>query len=80
MESISDLLLFKTSKFLNQNNDISIELFSNNYKKCVEFNVIEKLNLNNYISANLKDKTLQSCIVAQKNQFLNSYSQFPWHR
>nr|YP_010282874.1 RNA polymerase beta'' subunit [Nitzschia ovalis]ULD15638.1 RNA polymerase beta'' subunit [Nitzschia ovalis] len=71
---ISDLLLFKTSKFLNQNNDISIELFNNNYKKCVEFNVIEKLNLNNYISANLKDKTLQSCIVAQKNQFLNSYS------
>jgi DNA-directed RNA polymerase subunit beta' len=71
---ISDLLLFKTSKFLNQNNDISIELCNNQNRQCVEFNVLEKLVLNNYIPANLKDKILESCIVAQKTQFVNSYS------
>jgi DNA-directed RNA polymerase subunit beta' len=71
---ISDLLLFKTSKFLNNGNNINIELSNHQNKQCVEFNVIETLNLNNYIASNLKDKTLQSCVVAQEGQFLNSYS------
>lgn len=71
---ISNLLLIKTSKLLSQNDNINIELSHSKYKQYVEFNLIEKLNLNNYIPSNLKDKSLQCCFIAQENQFLNSYS------
>jgi DNA-directed RNA polymerase subunit beta' len=68
---ISNLLLFKTNKSLNKN--ISIELSNNKIKKSVNFKIIEKLCLNNYIPPNLKYKDIQPCFLIQENQFVSSY-------
>jgi hypothetical protein len=69
---ISNFLLFKTNNFFTKN--INIELSNNRYKKSVDFNIIEKLSLNNYIAPNLRDKNLQPCFLVQKNQFVSNYS------
>ena len=69
---ISNLLLFKTNRSLNDN--ISIELINNCRKNSVDFRIIEKLCLNNYIPPYLKYKNIQSCFLAQQNQFVSSYT------
>jgi RNA polymerase Rpb1, domain 5/RNA polymerase Rpb1, domain 4 len=68
---IANLLLFKTNNFLKKN--IHIELRNNRSRKSVDFHVIEKLSLNNYILPNLRDKNIQPCFLVQKNQFLSNY-------
>jgi DNA-directed RNA polymerase subunit beta' len=68
---ISNLLVFKTNKSLN--NNISIKLVNNHQKNAIDFKVIEKLCLNNYIPAHLKYKKIQPCFLIQGNQFVSSY-------
>jgi DNA-directed RNA polymerase subunit beta' len=68
---VSNLLIFKTNKSLN--NNITIELYNNKKKKSVDFNIIEKLCLNNYIPSNLKYKDIQPCFLIQENQFVSNY-------
>jgi DNA-directed RNA polymerase beta'' subunit len=68
---VSNLLIFKTNKSLN--NNITIELYNNKKKKSVDFNIIEKLCLNNYIPPNLKYKNIQPCFLIQENQFVSNY-------
>ena len=72
LQLISNLLIFKSTHGFKSN--LNIELFNSKIKKSVEFNIVEKLSLNNYITPNLRDKSLHSCFVIQKNQFVNSYS------
>lgn len=67
---VADLLLFKINSFKN----IHIELLNNRSKKAVDFYMIEKLYLNNYIPPNLRDKNIQPCFLVQKNQFLSNYN------
>jgi DNA-directed RNA polymerase subunit beta' len=68
---VSNLLIFKTNKSLN--NNITIELYNNKKKNSVDFNIIEKLCLNNYIPPNLKYKDIQPCFLIQESQFVSNY-------
>jgi DNA-directed RNA polymerase subunit beta' len=68
---ISNLLVFKTNKSLN--NNISIKLVNNHRKNTIDFKIIEKLCLNNYIPPHLKYKDIQPCFLIQENQFVSSY-------
>jgi DNA-directed RNA polymerase subunit beta' len=68
---ISNVLVFKTNKSLN--NNISIKLVTNNRKNAIDFKIIEKLCLNNYIPPHLKYKDIQPCFLIQENQFVSSY-------
>jgi DNA-directed RNA polymerase subunit beta' len=68
---VSNILSFKTNKSLN--NNINIELSNNQKKNLVNFNVIEKLCLTNYIPPNLKYKDIQPCFLIQENQFVSNY-------
>jgi DNA-directed RNA polymerase subunit beta' len=68
---VSNILSFKTNKTLN--NNINIELSNNQKKNLVNFNVIEKLCLTNYIPPNLKYKDIQPCFLIQENQFVSNY-------
>ena len=71
LDLISNILTFKTNKSLN--NNISIELANNKKKNSVDFTVVEKLCLNNYIPPNLKYKDIQPCFLIQENQFVSNY-------
>jgi DNA-directed RNA polymerase subunit beta' len=68
---VSNLLIFKTNKSLN--NNISIELLNNRKNNSVNFRFIEKLCLKNYIPPYLKYTDIQSCFLIQENQFISSY-------
>ena len=54
-------------------NNLNIELSNNSKKTSVDFKIIEKLCLNNYIPPNLKYKDIQPCFLIQENQFLSNY-------
>jgi hypothetical protein len=69
---ISNLLTFKINKSLT--NDIAIELFHNRKKDVINFHLIEKLHLNNYIPPYLKYNYLESCFLIRKHQFIDNYS------
>ena len=69
---ISSILMFKTNKLLK--NNIYIELINNHKTNSVNFQFSEKLSLNNYILPYLKYKSLQSCLLVQRNQFIDSYT------
>jgi DNA-directed RNA polymerase subunit beta' len=69
---ISTILTFKTNKLVS--NNLSIELSNNRKTNSIDFNIIEKLCLNNYISPNLRYKDIQPCFLIQQNQFISNYS------
>jgi len=69
---ISSILEFKTYK--SQVKSLNIELTKNFKDKVVYFDVIEKLDLINYLPSNLNYKNTQSCFLTQKNQFFSEYT------
>ena len=69
---IFTLLTFKTNQLFN--NNINIELLANKEMNLINFNIIEKLCLNNYIPPNLRYKDIKPCFLIQKNQFISNYS------
>ena len=69
---VSTFLRFKTHKLIN--NNINLQLSSVKKMKLINFYVIEKLCLNNYISPNLRYKNIEACFLIQPNQFLSSYT------
>jgi hypothetical protein len=69
---ISNVLSFRTNQLVN--NNISIELSNNGKRDSVNFDVIEKLSLTNYIPPNLKYTDIQPCFLIQKNQFISNYT------
>ena len=69
---ISNVLNFKTNKSLNKN--INIKLVNNRKFNYISFDVIEKLNLTNYIKPNLRYQNIQSCFLIQENQFISRYT------
>ena len=69
---IANTLTFQTNKLLS--NNVNIELINNQKALSVDFQISEKLNLNNYISPYLKYKNLQSCFLIQPTQFIDSYT------
>ena len=69
---ISNVLNFQSNQFLNQST--KIKLFNNQKTKFLDFQISEKLSLNNYILPNLRYKDLQSCFLLQPNQFVDRYT------
>ena len=69
---VSNVLTFRTNKSLTKN--INIQLSTNKKINSINFNVIEKLNLTNYINSNLRYQNIQSCFIAQKKQFISNYT------
>lgn len=69
---ISNLLILKSDKFLNQN--INIELVNNRKTNSIDFRFNEKFNFNNYIFPNLRYKNIQSCFLLQPFQFIDKYT------
>ena len=69
---VSTSLTLKSPKFLTQ--DVIVELVRNQKTKTIDFQITEKLNLNNFISPNLRYKNLQSCLIIQQNQFIDHYT------
>lgn len=69
---ISNLLNFKTNQSLKKN--ITIKLSNNKIFDCINFDMIEKLNLTNYIKPNLRYQNIQSCFLIQQNQFISNYT------
>jgi DNA-directed RNA polymerase subunit beta' len=69
---ISTILTFKTNKLVS--NNLSIELSNNRKINSIDFNIIEKLCLNNYIAPNLRYKDIQPCFLIQQDQFISNYS------
>jgi len=69
---IANFLLFKTNNLFKKH--ITIELLNNKHKKSVDFNITEKMQFNNYIAPNLRDKNIDPCFLIQKNQFVSNYN------
>ena len=55
-------------------NQLSIEVKNNKLKKTIEFNIYNSINLNNYSVPKLKYKNVTSCLLIQKNQFVDQYT------
>nr|YP_009496076.1 RNA polymerase beta' subunit [Plagiogrammopsis vanheurckii]AWT38516.1 RNA polymerase beta' subunit [Plagiogrammopsis vanheurckii] len=56
------------------NNQTEIQLLPNQKKNSVDFLVDEKINLNHYILPHLKYTNIQSCLIVQSKQFIDSYT------
>ena len=69
---ISNLLNFKTYK--SQAETINIELVKIAKHDRVYVDVIEKIDLVNYLRSNLRYTNTQSCFLVQQNQFLSVYT------
>ena len=69
---VANLLLFKTNNLFKK--QINIELSNNKHKHSVDFNIIEKIQFNNYVAPNLRDKNIDPCFLIQKNQFISNYN------
>jgi hypothetical protein len=69
---VSNLLVFKSNKFLNQNKNL--ELVNDQKTNLIDFYLNEKINLNNYIFPNLRYKNISSCLLIQPNQFIDRYT------
>jgi len=69
---VANLLLFKKNSFLKKNTHL--QLVNNPSKKSIEFYMVERLYLTNYMSSNLRDKNIQPCFLIQKDQFISNYN------
>ena len=69
---ITKFLDFKMKLFSSYN--VSIGIHNNDLTKTVNFNQINKLNLNHYILPNLKYDKLKCCSLTQTKQFIDLYS------
>ena len=71
LDLISNILTFKTKKFLPTNQNIT--LVNNSKKSSINFIFHESLPLQNYLLSNLKYKDICSSFLVQKNQFISNY-------
>jgi len=69
---VDSSLFFKTNNFFKKNTHIT--LLNNTDKNSVDFYFIEKLYLNNYVPAQLRNKNIQPCFLVQNNQFVSTYN------
>lgn len=69
---ISNFINFKLGSYLNKN--IEIELVRNKKTKFINFQLNEKISLNNYLVPQLRYKNIHSSFLVQSNQFIDQYS------
>ena len=70
LELVSNALILKSSRFFEKATNIRI---SKN-KSLINFFVCERLDFNNFISSQLRYKSLQFCSLVQSNQFIDKYT------
>ena len=69
-------LIFNILKLQPKNSsktNVTIQLLNNQQQNNVTFLISEKLSLNNYIPAHLKYTNLESCLLIEPKQFIDSY-------
>ena len=54
--------------------NVSIEIINNKDKNCLNFTISEKTFLNNYIPTQLKYTGIESCLIIESSQYVNSYT------
>ena len=54
--------------------EINIKLSNNRKFGYINFDVVEKLKLTNYITPNLRYQNIQSCLLIQEKQFISNYT------
>ena len=69
---VSTCLSFQTYKSFTKN--INIQLSNNIKFAYIQFDIIEKLDLVNSISPNLRYQNIQSCFLIQQKQFISPYT------
>ena len=69
---VSQILISKMDKSVLK--DMAIQFKANIINKSVNIQIIEDLRLNSYIPPKLKYRNLESCLLIQKNQFIDSYT------
>lgn len=69
---VSRFLVSKMEKSAFEN--INVEFKLNKLNSFVNIQVFERINLKNYIAPQLKYRNLESCLLLQKNQFIDSYT------
>jgi len=69
---VTEFLYLKINQSFSKN--FTIELINNKKQQSVNFQTINKLNLNSYVSPTLKYKNLESSSLIQKNQFIDIYT------
>lgn len=69
---ISTFINLKLGSSLNKN--LEIELVRNKKTKLINFQINEKISLNNYLVPQLRYKNIQSSFLVQSNQFIDQYS------
>ena len=69
---VSNGLAFKSKQLLNKTSNI--EFLTNKKTNSIDLIINKPLYFNNYILSNLRYKHIQSCLLLQKNQFLDKYT------
>nr|YP_009496672.1 RNA polymerase beta' subunit [Entomoneis sp.]AWT39384.1 RNA polymerase beta' subunit [Entomoneis sp.] len=72
LDLVSSFLNFKAESLLNKN--IDIQLFRNQKTNSINFQIDEKIPLNNYLVPQLRYKNIESSLLVQPNQFIDQYS------
>ena len=70
----SNIISLKSNSFLTSNLKIKIELFRNQKINQIDFRMSERIQFNNYILPNLRYKDIESSLLLQPNQFIDSYN------
>jgi len=74
LEIVTKSLDLNVRKFSEKAKNIKFEILLDQKKNCVNFCLSEKLYLNHYIPANLKYTNIQSCLLVDNQQFVDSYT------
>ena len=72
LDLVSNFLNLKPKSLLNKN--IDIKLFRNQKTNSINFQIDEKIPLNNYLVPQLRYKNIESSLLVQPNQFIDQYS------
>ena len=71
---VTNTLEFNLTASFKKNENVEIKLMTNQEKRCLNFILSEKLYLMDYLPAHLKYTDIQSCLLVEQNQFVNSHT------
>ena len=72
LDLVSNLLDLRTK--ISFKNKVVIQLVNNQKNNCLDFRILEKIYLNHYIPPHLKYTNIKSCLLVEKNQFVDCYT------
>merc|ERR1712051_199326 len=71
---VTNTLEFNLTASFKKNENVEIKLMTNQEKRYLNFILSEKLYLMDYLPAHLKYTDIQSCLLVEQNQFVNSHT------